>query len=92
MGLKLSRLEGSWNAAEHLLSHHLPHREVVSLHLGFDAEKWFRARGFELFKPQFVPQEQRRSGHPFPVILSEILKTHKLAINIHCDNLMRAKE
>lgn len=77
---------------ECLLSHHLPRREGASSHLDFAAGGWFRAPGFELFKPQFVPQEQGRSGHPFPAIPSETLKTHNLALNIPCGNLVQAKE
>lgn len=92
MGLKCSLLQGNWSAAEHLLSHHLLRRDMVSLHLGFDAESWFRVLGFEQFKPKFVPQEQGRSENPFPAIASEILKLHNLLINTSCDNLMCTKE
>ena len=91
-GSEMSAVRGELKCGEHLLRHHLPRREVVSLHLGFGAERWFGTLAFELFKPQFVPQAQGRSGHPLPVIPSEMPKTHNLAIDIPCDNLMRAEE
>lgn len=52
-------LEGSWSTTELRLSHHLPHREVVTLHLGFGARRWFGALSFELCKAQLVPQKAK---------------------------------
>lgn len=75
-------LDECWRVAEHLLSHRLPCREGMILPLSLGAERLLRASSFQLFKQQFIPQEQGRSGHHLPVIPFELLNINNLATHL----------